>query len=623
MLTRKSETRSTDWMFSKQYLPSYGPNVEIPETEDDKKWENVYFKPYPLPKSVIENNQYWENYKAGEFNFYPPYPTTWKHWGIKNDIKTHQTSVEYYAKKLVVFGLLSPLFLDYSINVDSSEQSTKIGTLIIKTYKNLIPNNEDIYRQLKYIYSNPIRFLSVVQYTEFCTILLGIARSHKLWNISPTKAKELLRAGIGVDGEKNRIEQLKKFYKLDDRIPKQILDKYFNATNQERYMTLNEVILQADYVKKPIILVRGQKSPYPWVSHTIGETIVSNSILSTTFNYDVASSFGKYIFIYHLPPEIPRLYVGKIESEILIPESLEMRLEQISIGYENKINYHIRVIGIKKSATRAGKKHDPKIMAIIEKFSDFIKEFIFKTHQLFSVYKQLFMVKVKLSYKDKTSEITFNQTSMLENLLTRDMYTFLEKIDLPEYKNINFNVELITIESLMRIVKVTPIVNEMKKEEPSPVEEKRYTYSYNDITTHTIKYYYKRSELYIYNISNKGSFSQLSFMIPIEAGIFKFESIPQFDTTMFKKINYSIKRINIHEKKSPLISPGKTATKRSKQTPSKLTTKRQRTEKRHTPTTKRHTPTAKRHTPTAKRKTSTAKRHTPIVKESASKKKST
>jgi hypothetical protein len=610
-------------MFSKQYLPSYGPNVEIPETEDDKKWENVYFKPYPLPKSVIENNQYWENYKAGEFNFYPPYPTTWKHWGIKNDIKTHQTSVEYYAKKLVVFGLLSPLFLDYSINVDSSEQSTKIGTLIIKTYKNLIPNNEDIYRQLKYIYSNPIRFLSVVQYTEFCTILLGIARSHKLWNISPTKAKELLRAGIGVDGEKNRIEQLKKFYKLDDRIPKQILDKYFNATNQERYMTLNEVILQADYVKKPIILVRGQKSPYPWVSHTIGETIVSNSILSTTFNYDVASSFGKYIFIYHLPPEIPRLYVGKIESEILIPESLEMRLEQISIGYENKINYHIRVIGIKKSATRAGKKHDPKIMAIIEKFSDFIKEFIFKTHQLFSVYKQLFMVKVKLSYKDKTSEITFNQTSMLENLLTRDMYTFLEKIDLPEYKNINFNVELITIESLMRIVKVTPIVNEMKKEEPSPVEEKRYTYSYNDITTHTIKYYYKRSELYIYNISNKGSFSQLSFMIPIEAGIFKFESIPQFDTTMFKKINYSIKRINIHEKKSPLISPGKTATKRSKQTPSKLTTKRQRTEKRHTPTTKRHTPTAKRHTPTAKRKTSTAKRHTPIVKESASKKKST
>ena len=105
---------------------------------------------------------------------------------------------------------------------------------------------------------------------------------------------------------------------------------------------LQRLIVRAPYCQHPLILFRGQNSDIPWKEKSIGDQIISNTILSTTLDPFQAATFttkppgmlhlendGKAnccLFVYHLTRNIPRLFMNSAELEYLLPAGLVMKL---------------------------------------------------------------------------------------------------------------------------------------------------------------------------------------------------------------------------------------------------------------------------------------------------------
>jgi len=93
---------------------------------------------------------------------------------------------------------------------------------------------------------------------------------------------------------------------------------------------------------KSVVLFRGQKTMEPW---TDGKHVrVNRRILSTSAYAFFAKRFARgYIFVYHLLPNVPFVFISTFEWEFLIPLGVEMKLIESYVDSEKVTVVHVQV----------------------------------------------------------------------------------------------------------------------------------------------------------------------------------------------------------------------------------------------------------------------------------------
>ncbi len=193
-----------------------------------------------------------------------------------------------------------------------------------------MPTRECLESQVAYIFQNEMRFLLVVAYCHAEQEMLRHGRATERLDRDPN-AKSILAM----------TEQ----YRLDLRCNDFALRAFAAMDPLQQYRALQETIINAPKCNEALLLYRGQETMVPWDENPLDSIIVSNSILSTSFDLEVGRHFAQIsvLITYHIPKGMPYLFVNTIESEILLPAGLIMKLE--SIESSEPIRVVVKVLG--------------------------------------------------------------------------------------------------------------------------------------------------------------------------------------------------------------------------------------------------------------------------------------
>lgn len=126
-------------------------------------------------------------------------------------------------------------------------------------------------------------------------------------------------------------------------IPSEIRDTDKKKFVHSLHKQIFNGIFRAPRSSKPFYLFRfsNDNNPNykPLSHHKVGEKVITNSILSTSYIYPYDFSvYGCCLYVFHVPPNFPVLFLNQEEHEILLPPHTVMKVSKFTVL--NDISYN-------------------------------------------------------------------------------------------------------------------------------------------------------------------------------------------------------------------------------------------------------------------------------------------
>jgi hypothetical protein len=315
------------WFLSKKYFDPQTPANVAPDT----KSASGYWKGEEPPEEVVADNDEWADIELGKGseNRFAISPRGWERW---------YRSARYFSPPIAVEYLMYAGIIPEPEKQGIPRLSSKMYKKLAMFWLTIIPDQRCIKKQIDYIYERPERFLVIVNYGHDEAEMLASGRNIASGHDLPLTDK--IKARIG------------QRYLLSARIPKNVLDKYSNLSNLQRYGLLNSVIRNAPYCHRPLILFRGSKGDtFNLGTKRQGFQFVSNSILSTSVNMRTVKLFvGRpcCLYVFYLARDVPRLFMNRYESEFLLPAGLLMEYASTDT-IKRTVCHRIKVLKVAES----------------------------------------------------------------------------------------------------------------------------------------------------------------------------------------------------------------------------------------------------------------------------------
>lgn len=297
------------WIFSKKYFDPREPESDVSIGKPG------YWKSGDPSQEILDKNAKWtenEDHHSGTVSFFAASPSAHLTWFSQH---------KYFSPPIAEISLqFAGIIPGEHTNTNQMRKSLSRDAYnkLVKLWLSIIPDTKCIKKQLDYIYSDPVKFLLMINYGHDEQKMLEAGRDVKSTHSISDKDRVLT--------------DLKERFLIDKRVPENILNKYATLSSLKRYGLLNTTILKAPRCHNPIILFRGvmglDNDRYQFTYKNPGYRFVTNSIISTSISAKnalmFAAEFDCCMYVFYLPNNIPRLFINRTESEFLLPSGLLM-----------------------------------------------------------------------------------------------------------------------------------------------------------------------------------------------------------------------------------------------------------------------------------------------------------